>query len=334
MFDGIEFVEFAVDTETRTELAGFISRMGFHHAGRHRSKDVDLYRQGRTNLVLNAETDSAAGWHFQLHGPSVCAVALRVDNTANALARARALYCQEWQEPAGAGERRIPGVHAPDGTLVLLVEPDSTGRRIYDDDFETLPTPPDTAPLTGIDHIAQALPTGRMDGFVLFWRAVFGFEPQPVFEIPDPYGLIRSRAMISRDRTIRLPLNISESRETATGRFVSAYSGAGVQHIAFATNAITAIRDPSLILPIPENYYEDLAARLALDDETLETLRAHNLLYDADEHGTFAHAFTETFADRFFFELVQRTGYLGFGAVNATVRLAVQAQRRNNPARK
>jgi 4-hydroxyphenylpyruvate dioxygenase len=170
---------------------------------------------------------------------------------------------------------------------------------------------------------------------VLFYRAVFGFEPAPVWEIPDPYGLIRSRAMLSPDGTVRLPLNISESRETATGRFVSAYSGAGVHHIAFATADIHAAIDAIVarggtMLPIPENYYDDLAARHGLEDDVLERLRARNLLYDRDAHGEFIHAYTEAFDDRFFCEIVERRGYQGFGAANASVRLAVQSQRRES----
>ena len=44
--------------------------------------------------------------------------------------------------------------------------------------------------------------------------------------------------MVSPERNIRLPLNISESRETTTGRFLTTASGAGVQHIALTTGNI------------------------------------------------------------------------------------------------
>jgi 4-hydroxyphenylpyruvate dioxygenase len=333
VFDGVEFIEFAVDAAAGAELAGQLGHLGFHAAGRHRSKNVSLYRQGRINLVVNSEEDSAAAEHFQLHGPSVCAMALRVDDAARALARAEALLCPRWQERIGSGERAIPSIRAPDGTLIFLVEPNAGGRSIYDDDFH-LSAPPDaTAELTDVDHVAHALPHGRLDGTVLFWRAVFGFTPQALFELPDPYGLIRSRAMVSPEGSIRLPLNISESRETQTGRFVSAYAGAGVHHIAFgAPDIVAAVRDISAqgarILPIPVNYYDDLAARHGLDDAELERLRALNLLYDADETGTFRHAYTDAFHERFFFEIVERRGYQGFGAINAGVRMAAQAQRR------
>jgi len=336
LFDGFEFLEFAVDGESGRELADMIGTFGFRHAGRHKSKDVDLYRQGRANLVLNAEQDSAAAEHFQLHGPSVCAIALRVDDPARALARAAALLCPEWHERVGAGERNIPALRAPDGTLIYLVDSAAGGRTIYEDDFNLMAAEQASTPAVGaIDHIAQALPHGRLDSFVLFYRAVFALEPEQLWELPDPYGLVRSRAMVSADGSVRLPLNISESRETATGRFVSAYSGAGVHHVAFASDDIAKsvaaiVARGGRMLPIPANYYEDLASRFGLEEGQLEELQRLNLLYDRDDHGEFVHAYTDNFEDRFFFEIVERRGYRAFGAPNASVRMAAQAQYRAN----
>jgi 4-hydroxyphenylpyruvate dioxygenase len=333
-FDGIEFLEFAVDDDTGRRLGEMLRTLGFHYAGRHRSKAVDLFQQGRANIVLNGEQDSAAAEHFQMHGASVCAMALRVDDARRAVARAQALLCPEWQERVGAGERRIPALRAPDGSLIYLVQPGPSGRSIYDDDFHMFQDSPAPPAVAAFDHIAQALPVGRMDNFVLFWRAVFGFVPEQLWEIADPYGLVRSRTMVSADRSVRLPLNISESRETATGRFVSTYAGAGVQHIALLTDdiesALQQVRSRGgRVLPVPANYYEDIAARWGLDDTRIEALQRMNVLYDRDEAGEYLHAYTDPFDERFFFELVQRTGgYRGYGAANAGVRLAAQAQRR------
>jgi len=333
-FDGVEFLEFAVDAEAGRELGELLRALGFRHAGHHRSKAVELFQQGRANLILNAEQDSAAAEHFQLHGPSVCAMAVRVDDAARAVARAAALLAPEWHERVGPGERRIPALRAPDGTLIYLVAPDAAGRSIYADDFTLFGQAAPDSGHASVDHVAQALPHGRMDGFVLFYRAMFGLQAQPLWELPDPYGLIQSRAMVSPDGSIRLPLNISESRETATGRFVTAYAGAGVHHIALATDDIvaavrrcTALGAP--VLPIPANYYDDLAARHGLEDARLAELSRWNLLYDRDDNGEFLHAYTDTFHDRFFFEIVERRGYHGFGAANAPVRMAAQAARRD-----
>ena len=328
--DGIEFLEFAVDEAAREALAALLRQLGFHLAGRHRSKEVELYRQGHINFVLNSEQDTAAYEHFQHHGPSVCAMALRVDDPARVLARARALLIPDWQERVGDGERSIPAVRGPDGTLIYLVGRDTS---FWYDDFHMQPVR-DGAGLQAVDHVALALPAWQMDTYILFWRSLFGLEPQPVFDLPDPFGLIQSRAMVNASGTLRLTFNISDAQDTATNRFVSTFAGAGVHHVALATadagQSMAAWRDAGApTLPIPANYYNDAAARFSLADSVIEGLEPLGLLYDEDGQGVFRHAYTETFQDRFFFEVVERGGgYAGFGAPNAAVRMAAQARRR------
>jgi 4-hydroxyphenylpyruvate dioxygenase len=332
---GVEFVEFAVDEAAREELGGFLGTLGFRKAGLHRSKDVELWRNGGANLVLNAEPDSAASERFEQLGPCVCAMALRVDDPARLVARAEALSYPVWRERIGEGERRIPAVRAPDGTLVYLVEDAAAGvRPIWEDDFRLDGDAPGR--LAGVDHAAQAVAPGMLDSFVLFYRALFGLEPDALWELPDPYGLVRSRAFVGGGGSVRLPLNVSESGRTGTGRFVSAFAGAGVHHIAFAAADVAALADEAAaqgapLLDIPENYYEDLGARFGLEDAELEALQRRHLLYDRDPTGgAFRHAYTRAFRERFFLEMVERGGgYAGFGAANAPVRMA--AQRREGP---
>jgi 4-hydroxyphenylpyruvate dioxygenase len=337
---GIEFIEFALDTEARDELGQLLGRLGFRRAGRHRSKDVELWRNGGANLVLNAEPDSAAAERFAQRGASVCAMALRVDDPARLAARAEALRYPVWQERTGAGERNIPAVRAPDGTLVYLVEDGTSGAPpIWEDDFHLEPSAAQAGTMLGIDHAAQAVAPGMLDSFVLFHRALFGLVPDALWELPDPYGLVRSRAFTGGAAhdpghgtgRVRLPLNVSESGRTGTGRFVSALVGAGVHHIAFAVaDAHATVREAAArnapMLRIPENYYEDLAARLGLAQAELDALAAGQLMYDRDANGaTFRHAYTHAFRDRFFLEVAERAGgYAGFGAANAGVRMAAQ----------
>lgn len=332
---GIEFVEFAVDETARAELAAFIAALGFRRAGTHRSKAVELWRNGGANIVLNAEPDSAAAERFAQLGPSVCAMAFRVDDPARVVARAEALRCPTFRERVGDGERRIPAVRAPDGTLIYLVQSPSA-TPIWEDDFHLLPDAgEEKGDLTGIDHVAQALAPGMLDSFVLFYRAVFGLEADAPWELPDPYGLVRSRAFTGGEGAVRLPLNVSESTRTGTGRFVSALAGAGVHHIAFATKDAAAVVDAAStraapLLDIPENYYEDLAARVGLSDAALSGLSERHLLFDQDgTGGVFLHAYTAPFHDRFFLEITEREGgYAGFGAANAAVRMAAQQRGR------
>jgi 4-hydroxyphenylpyruvate dioxygenase len=99
----------------------------------------------------------------------------------------------------------------------------------------------------------------------------------------------------------------------------------------FATAAEMRRRGVEL-LPIPENYYSDLEARNWLEPQTLELMRSYQILYDRDEAGEYFHFFTRAFAKRFFFEIVERRGYNGYGAANAAVRLAAQARYKGAPA--
>lgn len=332
VLSGIEFVEFAVDAPAREDLGRLLGGLGFRRAGTHRSKDVELWRNGGANLVLNAEPDSAAAERFEQIGPAVCAMAFRVDDPARLIARAEALGYPVWRERIGAGERRIPAVRAPDGTLIYLVEDPALGARpIWEDDFHLDAAPAEPGGLLGVDHAAQAVMPGMMDSFALFYRALFGLAPDAPWELPDPYGLVRSRAFVAPGGAVRLPLNVSESTRTVTGRFVSALAGAGVHHVAFAAADAAAVVDAAAarqapLLDIPANYFEDLGARFGLDDAELVALERRHLLFDRDAAGgTFRHAYTQAFRERFFLEIVERSGgYAGFGAANAAVRMAAQ----------
>ena len=56
------------------------------------------------------------------------------------------------------------------------------------------------------------------------------------------------------------------------------------------------------------------------------TFRNHNVLYDREGAAEYLQVYTRTFDQRFFFEIVERRGYRGYGAANASVRLAAQAR--------
>ncbi|HUA55140.1 MAG TPA: VOC family protein, partial [Candidatus Sulfotelmatobacter sp.] len=109
------------------------------------------------------------------------------------------------------------------------------------------------------------------------------------------------------------------------------FFGSGVQHLAFATDDIHAtvahLRAAGFaLLPIPENYYDDLEARTDLADAEIDRLRRDNILYDRDGAAEYRQVYTACLDGGFFFEIVERRDYAGFGAVNAPIRLAAQAR--------
>ncbi|AIG03078.1 4-hydroxyphenylpyruvate dioxygenase [Pseudomonas fluorescens] len=337
-YDGIEFLEFAVDENLGARLTQWLQRLGFVKAGQHRSKSVSLLRQGDINLILNCEPYSFAHNFFEAHGPSLCATAIRVKDSAKALERAVAYKGQPYRGLVGPNELELAAVRAPDGSLIYLVDPHAGG--LYNTDFNLQATRDSAGGLLRIDHMAMALPADSLDSWVLFYKSLLDFEADDEVVLPDPYGLVKSRALRSRCSSIRLPLNISENRNTAISHALSSYRGSGVHHIAFDCADIFAevsrAKEAGVpLLDIPLNYYDDLAARFDFDDQFLSELAYYNVLYDRDaQGGELFHVYTEPFEGRFFFEIIQRkNGYAGYGAANVAVRLAAMAKSRSGALR-
>ncbi len=85
-------------------------RMGFRPIAKHRHKNVTLYRQGGINFIMNAEPDSFAQRFARQHGPSICAIAFRVQDAKAAYERAIALgawgFAHTAPAPASSTSRR------------------------------------------------------------------------------------------------------------------------------------------------------------------------------------------------------------------------------------
>jgi 4-hydroxyphenylpyruvate dioxygenase len=332
---GVEFIEFSAGEEEARQLGQMLRNLGFAPTHRHVRKAVTRWRQGDINIVVNCEPEGFAHSYGTLHGASVCAIGLRVEDPDAALRRAHRLQVQSFSQPVGPGEYEIPALRAVGGSLLYLM-PEKESPSIWRDEFEELPRDPTVrdAGLKRIDHFSQNMQYEEMLSWLLYYLTLFQVEKSAATEIPDPVGLVQSQAIHSADRDLRIVLNSSPAGQTLVGRFLHAYGGAGVQHVSFATDDIfaTARRLQELgmePLPIPENYYYDLGARYGFEDTVLSRMAEHNILYDEDERGSYHHLYTRAFAKRFFFEVVQRRSYDGYGARDTAIRLAAQSRFRN-----
>ena len=334
VFPGIAFLEFAVDEPTAAALAAWLATLGFRRAGRHRSKDVTLYRQGEINLILNADPALPARAFFAERGPAVCAIGLWTDDPVRAHNRATALHSAHFEGRVGPHEVPLPAIVAPGRTVIYFVDQALAPDRLFDIDFaldDARAVAP--GPLRRIDHVAFGLPLGELDTWVLFCRAVLGMQVGDSLELADPFGLIRSAGVATPDGRVRFVLNVSLSQKTRTARTVNATGGsATVHHVGVAVDdalaAAEALRASGMALvPIASNYYDDIGARLDLDPAVVERMRATSVLYDRAGDGEYLHGYTPAFADRFFFEIAQRGGgYDAYGALNAPARMASQAR--------
>jgi 4-hydroxyphenylpyruvate dioxygenase len=331
---GTSFIEFAVDETSAPQLGVLLSGLGFRRAGEHISKAVTRWTQGSINLVVNTEKEGFAHAYNIMHGTSVNAIGIEVDDAAATLKRATMLLDTPFHQAVGPGELEVPAVRGLGGSLVYFTDRKSDLGRVWEIEFKPAPTAPSKteAGLTVVDHISQSMHYEEMLTWLLFYTSLLELEKTVPQNVVDPGGVVRSQVVEAADGAIRIPLNASQSARTQSSRFLTELFGSGVQHIAFACDDIFSCveqlrRNEVPLLEIPENYYDDLEAKYDLAPELARRLAANGILYEREGTGEYFQVYTQTFDDRFFFEVVERRGgYRGFGASNAQIRLAAQTR--------
>lgn len=333
---GFEFVEFAAPDPSA--LAKVFEALGFKAIARHRTKDVTLYRQGDINFLVNAEPDSFAQRFARLHGPSICAIAFRVQDAAAAYKRALELGAWGFEGRHGPMELNIPAIKGIGDSLIYLVDrwKGKKGKggigdiSIYDVDFE--PIDEATAAedvnhkgvgLTVLDHLTHNVHRGRMVEWAEFYERLFNFKEIRYFDIEGQVTGVRSKAMTSPCGQIRIPIN-EEGKEEAgqIQEYLDQYRGEGIQHLALATDDIyTTVEQLKAngvrFLDTPDTYYELLDKRLPGHGEDVSRLQKNRILLDgAPGGGLLLQIFTENLIGPIFFEIIQREGNEGFGEGN------------------
>jgi 4-hydroxyphenylpyruvate dioxygenase len=138
---GVEFVEFAADESEVEQLGTLFASLGFTRAGQHRSKDVTRWKQNGINFFLNGAPESFARAYDSMHGASVCALGLSVENVASALRRATGLQIGKFSQPIGPGEMPTPSIYGVGGSLIYLMEAGSESE-VWNTDFMPAPWNP------------------------------------------------------------------------------------------------------------------------------------------------------------------------------------------------
>jgi 4-hydroxyphenylpyruvate dioxygenase len=338
--EGIVSLRVAAGPAKQDQLHTMLSAVGFHLVGRHRDHDLQLWRHGLLTIAVDATAGtvwSAPGLPADL--PVLTQIGIRASEPAVWGQRARALEVpvEQVRLPGSADENaEVPDVvrlKVTDATSIDLRGPGSAAA--WESAFEIYPRSAarnraEAAVLTGIDHVALAVPAESWDSVMLLLRSVFEMHPHEGLDVTDSVGLMRSQALTlvqdGSGNTLRISLNMVDGSRSG----LPTVRRGGVSHVAFSCDnifaAAAAMADWGYApLPISPNYYEDLEARFGLNAELLDRMRAAGILYDADAHGEFFHLFTPTVGADLFFEVVQRVGgYEGYGEVNSAVRLSAQ----------
>jgi 4-hydroxyphenylpyruvate dioxygenase len=334
---GFEFIEYAApDPKAMGEL---FQRMGFQAIARHRHKNVILYRQGGINFIVNAEPDSFAQRFARAHGPSICAIAFRVQDAKAAYERAISLGAWGYAGQAGPGELNIPAIKGIGDSLIYLVdrwrgkngarEGDIGNIGFYDVDFEPLPgiasrdaLDPKGYGLTYIDHLTHNVHRGRMAEWSEFYERLFNFREIRYFDIEGQATGVKSKAMTSPCGMIRIPINEEGNEKSGQiQEYLDKYHGEGIQHIALGStnlyDTVDALQMAGVkLLDTSDTYYELLPRRIPGLKEDIEALKSRNILVDGNPGELLLQIFSENQLGPIFFEFIQRKGNEGFGEGN------------------
>ncbi len=333
--DGFEFIEFCAPE--RGLLEPVFAAAGFACVARHRSKDVDLWRQGGINLIANYEPRSPAAYFAAEHGPSACGMGFRVRNARIAFDAAIARGAEPVETAPAPMELSIPAIRGIGGAMIYLIDryadPATPGAlSIYDIDFDYLPgvdRHPVGAGFRIIDHLTHNVYGGRMDHWARFYERIFNFREIRYFDIKGEYSGLTSRAMTAPDGKIRIPLN--EEGKAGGGQideYLRAYNGEGIQHIAFSCDDLIGCWDKLKALgtpfmaPPPATYYAQLDDRLPGHGEPVDALKSRGILLDGSTQDgdprLLLQIFSNTLIGPVFFEFIQRKKDEGFGEGNFT----------------
>ncbi|GIE94215.1 TIM barrel protein [Paractinoplanes rishiriensis] len=323
---GQVFSELAVDDVSGPVVQRTLLALGFVKTGRHRSKPVELWEQGAARILLNF-----APQRLVTPGTAViCALGVESDDPARSAERADRLLAPVLPRVRQAGEADLSSVAAPDGTAVFFCRTGADGSGWTADFLPTGDAARGDGLVTGTDHIALTESIDDFDEAAVFYRTVLGLRPGPTTELAAPFGVLRSRSATDVGQTVRITFNTAPLR-----RGFWAPGIPSPQHVAFRSHDVVAsaraMRELGApVLRIPDNYYDDLDARLAPPPALLATLREYSILYDSDDEGEYLHFYTQMLGSRLFFEVVQRIGsYTGYGAAAAVpVRMAAHRHTR------
>ncbi len=331
--DGFEFIEYAAP-EPRA-MGELFERLGFKAIARHRHKNVILYRQGGVNYIVNAEPDSFAQRFARQHGPSICAIAFRVQDAKAAYERCVGLGAWGYAGHAGPGELNIPAIKGIGDSLIYLIDRwrgkggkktgDIGNIGFYDVDFEPLPgaeLDPAGHGLVEIDHLTHNVHKGRMKEWADFYERLFNFREVRYFDIEGQVTGVKSKAMTSPCGKIRIPIN-EEGTEKAgqIQEYLERYHGEGIQHVALSSTdlyrTVDALKANGVkLLDTVDTYYELVDKRIPGHGEDLAELKKRKILVDGKAGALLLQIFSENQLGPIFFEFIQRKGDEGFGEGN------------------
>lgn len=320
--DGMDFVEFS-DTQ-KERLSKVFTNFGFEKIADHKTKSIELWRQGDINFLLNTEADSFGGEFTSKHGPSVSSMGFRVKNKEKAfemtMGRGARVYDNDDKK---SFEQPYPCIYGIGDSIIYFIDTYGDKGDIYENEFNFLSEKREVfgKGFQRVDHLTNNVPSGDMQKWCDWYEQIFNFKEKRFFDIKGAKTGLESKVMMSPCRKIIIPVNEPTDEKSQIQEYLEEYDGSGVQHIALLTNdIIQSMREvkksDAKFLEVPSTYYEDIPNRLDNVEENLKVLEDLGLLVDGDQEGYLLQIFTQNLCGPIFFEVIQRKNHDGFGEGN------------------
>ncbi|MEI7584292.1 4-hydroxyphenylpyruvate dioxygenase [Runella sp.] len=300
-----------------------------------RDRESYVVQQDKIRLVLTSPLQGGTeiGRHIDTHGDGVKVVAIWVDDATysyeETVRRGAKPFFEPVVEEDTFGKVIRSGIHTYGDTVHVFVE-----RSAYDGVFLPGYKPwnpayrPSDIGLKYVDHMVGNVGWNDMLPWVNFYANVMGFNQLVSFDDKDistDYTALMSKVMSNGNGRIKFPINepAEGKKKSQVEEYLDFYGGAGIQHIAVATDhiieTVMALQSRGVeFLRVPNAYYDDLLSRVGHIDEDLVPLRELGILVDRDDEGYLLQIFTKPIMPRptLFFEIIQRKGAKSFGKGN------------------
>lgn len=301
------------------------------------SRDRASYvlKQDKIRLVLTSalSPDSEIAKHVAKHGDGVKVLALWVDDARKSFEETLSRGAEMAEAPKTLqdefGEVVVASIKTYGETWHTFVERKNY-RGAFMPGYRAAKSTAEIKPigLKYIDHCVGNVELGHMNKWVDFYENVMGFKLLITFDDKDistEYSALMSKVVSNGNGYIKFPINepAAGKKKSQIEEYLDFYKGAGVQHIAVATDdilfTVSELRKRGVeFLYVPEIYYEEAMQRVGKINEDFSDLKKLNILVDRDEEGYLLQIFTKPVQDRptMFFEIIERNGAKSFGKGN------------------
>ncbi len=326
---GFSFVEFACNDIQKKDMLQTFQNFGFSAPLKHKNFNIYLLTHGNIVFFVNAEKKSFAATYERKHGVSACGVAFNVEDPECAYQEAIARGAEPCENAKNTKDKSLgfPAIIGIGGSLIYFVNTQSLQKFLGENfpGYTVNESQQKPGGLLAIDHIANNAYQGNTEKWCNFYKKIFAFSEQKVFNVRgEKTGLI-SVAMISPCGNIRIPINEATEETSQIAEFLKQHNGEGIQHIALSTeNILHTVEDLKAngieFLDTTSAYYAVVKQKfheISLPWDKIEKLQ---ILVDGQKsnlkYNLLFQIFTKTIVGPLFFEVIQRNGHSGFGEGN------------------